>query len=79
MTSERHELSVVAFMQDGATPHFARDVKTFLLNIFTKDQVISRYCKFMSPSRSPDLAQKIATLVELKDAIRKMVTCYTQL
>ena len=50
---ERHALLVVAFMQDGAPPHITRDVKTFLLESFTKDRVISHSCKIQWPSRSP--------------------------
>ncbi|GBM02257.1 hypothetical protein AVEN_108806-1 [Araneus ventricosus] len=52
---ERHALPVVTFMQDGAPPHFAREVRAFLLETFTEDRVISRGCKFKWPSRSPDL------------------------
>ncbi|GBM76861.1 hypothetical protein AVEN_3915-1 [Araneus ventricosus] len=54
---ERHELPVVTFIQDGAPPHFAREVRTFLLEIFTDYGVMSRGCKFKWPSRSPDLTR----------------------
>lgn len=86
---ERHALPVVTFMQDGAPPHIARDVKMFLLATFTEDRVISRGCKFQWPSRSPDLTpadfwlwgylksrvyrNSPNTLVELKTAIRRTV------
>ncbi|GBM71228.1 hypothetical protein AVEN_120612-1, partial [Araneus ventricosus] len=86
---ERHALPVVTFMQDDAPLHFAREVKTFLLETFTEDRVISRGCKFKWPSRSPDLTpadfwlwgylksyvyrSSPTTLVELKDAIRRTV------
>ena len=47
---ERHELTVVTFMQDGAPSHISRDVKTFLLESFTKDRVILiRGCKIQWP------------------------------
>ena len=52
---ERYALFVVTFMQDGAPPHIAHDIKTFLLESFTEDWVISPDCKFQWPTRLPDL------------------------
>ncbi|GBN12368.1 hypothetical protein AVEN_101403-1 [Araneus ventricosus] len=56
---ESHELPVVTFMQNGAPPHFAREVRTFLLETSIEDRMISRGCKFKWPSRSPDLTRQI--------------------
>ncbi|KFM64536.1 hypothetical protein X975_10113, partial [Stegodyphus mimosarum] len=83
---ERHALPVVTFMQDGAPPHIARNVKTLLLESCTEDQVISRGCKIQWPLRSADLTPAdfwlwgylrsrvyqgfSTTLVKLKNAIR---------
>ena len=52
---ERHTLHVDTFMQDGAPPHTARDVKTFLLESSNEDVVINRGCKIQWSSRSPGL------------------------
>ncbi|KFM65430.1 Hypothetical protein in type-1 retrotransposable element R1DM, partial [Stegodyphus mimosarum] len=70
-------------------PYIARDVKTFLLESLTENQVISLGCKIQWPSRSPDLTPTDfwlwgylksrayrgypSTLVELKNAIRLTV------
>ena len=51
----RHALLVVIFIQDGVLPHIALTVKTFLLDSFIEDQVISCSCKIQWPSRSSDL------------------------
>ena len=91
---ERGVLSTVIFMQDGAPPHAASTVKTFLLKTFGEDRVISRGCKIKWPPRSPDLTpvdfwmwgylkslvyrSTPSTLPELKDAIRQAVSGISQ-
>ncbi|GFS78702.1 uncharacterized protein TNCV_3148761 [Trichonephila clavipes] len=42
-------------MQDGATSHTANPVKTFLIQTFGEDRIVSRRCRYPSPPRSPDL------------------------
>ena len=51
---ERHASPVVSFMQDGAPPHIAHGVKSFLLESSPKTEW-SRGCKIQWSSRSPDL------------------------
>ncbi|GFT28816.1 uncharacterized protein TNCV_3585341 [Trichonephila clavipes] len=71
-------------MQDGATSHTANPVKTFLIQTFGEDRIVSR------PPRSPDLTPADfwlwgclksrvylsgpSSLPELKDAIRREVS-----
>jgi hypothetical protein len=45
----------IIFMQDGAPPHIHKDVKSFLIEKFTSDRVISRNFAQFWPLRSPDL------------------------
>ena len=87
---ERHAFPVVIFMQDGAPPHIATDVKTFVVKSFTEDRVISRVSKIQWPARSLDMNTADfwlrrylksrayrgfpTTLVELKKAIRLTVS-----
>ncbi|GFW35306.1 DUF4817 domain-containing protein [Trichonephila clavipes] len=80
---QRGQISNVTFMQDGATSHTANPVKTFLIQTFGKDRIVSMY---PWPPRSPDLTPADfwlwrylksrvylsgpSSLSELKDAIR---------
>ncbi|GFU74896.1 hypothetical protein TNCV_2488431 [Trichonephila clavipes] len=52
--STRSDLNVT-FMQDGATSHTANPVKTFLIQTFGEDRIVSRRCSTHMPPRSPDL------------------------
>ncbi|KAJ4447824.1 hypothetical protein ANN_09832 [Periplaneta americana] len=54
-TQERNYGHTIIFMQDGATPHVARQVKDLLLETFSSDRIISRQFPHAWPSRSPDL------------------------
>jgi hypothetical protein len=88
---ERDALSTITFMQDGATSHTATPVKAFLIQTFGEDKIISRGCRFPWPPRSPDLTPADfwlwgylksrvylscpSNLSELKDAIRREVSC----
>ena len=49
---ERHALPVVIFVLDDVLLHIARNVKTFLLESFTEDQVISYCVRFSCPSQN---------------------------
>ena len=62
---ERQALPVVTFMQDDVPSNILRDVKTFLLESFTVDQVISRYCKIQWPLRLSDLNPAVFWLWEV--------------
>ncbi|GFS74640.1 uncharacterized protein TNCV_3977851 [Trichonephila clavipes] len=49
------QISNVTFMQDGATSHTANPVKTFLIQMFREDRIVSRRCRYPCSPRSPDL------------------------
>ncbi|GFV31725.1 uncharacterized protein TNCV_2438171 [Trichonephila clavipes] len=86
---QRGQISNVTFMQDGATSHTAKPVKTFLIQTFGEDRIVSRRCRYPWPLRSPDLTPADfwlwgylkshvylsgpSSLPELKDAIRREV------
>ncbi|GFU72243.1 uncharacterized protein TNCV_369981 [Trichonephila clavipes] len=85
---QRGQISNVTFMQDGATSHTANPVKTFLIQTFGEDRIVSRRCRYPWPLRSPDLTPADfwlgylkshvylsgpSSLPELKDAIRREV------
>ena len=53
---KRHALPVVTFMQDDSPPHIAFEVRTFLYESFTENQVINRGYKIQSFSRSQGLS-----------------------
>ncbi|GFT79908.1 uncharacterized protein TNCV_4598171 [Trichonephila clavipes] len=77
-------------MQDGATSHTANPVKTFLIQTFGEDRIVSRRCRYSWPPRSPDLTPTDfwlwgylksrvylsgpSSLPELKDVIRRKVS-----
>ncbi|GFX50012.1 DUF4817 domain-containing protein [Trichonephila clavipes] len=87
---QRGQISNVTFMQDGATSHTANPVKTFLIQTFGEDRIVSRRCMYPWPPRSPDLTPADfwlwgylksrvylsgpSSLPELKDAIRREVS-----
>ncbi|GFW88204.1 DUF4817 domain-containing protein [Trichonephila clavipes] len=87
---QRGQISNVTFMQDGATSHTANPVKTFLIQMFGDDRIVSRRCRYPWPPRSPDLTpadfwlwgylksrvylSSPSSLSELKDAIRREVS-----
>ncbi|GFX91229.1 DUF4817 domain-containing protein [Trichonephila clavipes] len=87
---QRGQTSNVTFMQDGATSHTANPVKTFLIQTFGEDRIVSRRCRYPWPPRSPDLTPADfwlwgylkssvylsgpSSLPELKDAIRREVS-----
>ncbi|GFU45010.1 uncharacterized protein TNCV_4235181 [Trichonephila clavipes] len=87
---QRGQISNVTFMQDGATSHTANPVKTFLIQTFGEDRIVSRRCRYPWPPRSPDLTPEDfwlwgylksrvylsgpSSLPELKDAIRREVS-----
>ncbi|GFX86893.1 DUF4817 domain-containing protein [Trichonephila clavipes] len=87
---QRGQISNVTFMQDGATSHTANPVKTFLIQTFGEDRIVSRRCRYPWPPRSPDLTPADfwlwgylksrvylsgpSSLPELKDAIRREVS-----
>ncbi|GFX23774.1 DUF4817 domain-containing protein [Trichonephila clavipes] len=87
---QRGQISNVTFMQDGATSHTAYPVKTFLIQTFGEDRIVSRRCRYPWPPRSPDLTPAVfwlrgyleshvylsgpSSLSELKDAIRREVS-----
>ncbi|GFU59386.1 transposable element tc3 transposase [Trichonephila clavipes] len=52
---ERQCLQTTIFMQDGATPHIARQVKALLSVNLGDNHVTSRHFPDARPSRSPDL------------------------
>ncbi|GFV21403.1 uncharacterized protein TNCV_2371601 [Trichonephila clavipes] len=52
---ERQCLQTTIFVQDGATPHIGRQVKSLLSANFGDNRVISRHFPVAWPSRSPDL------------------------
>ncbi|GFV73870.1 DUF4817 domain-containing protein [Trichonephila clavipes] len=52
---QRGQISNVTFMQDGATSHTANPIKTFLIQTFGEDRIVSRCCRYPWPPRSPDL------------------------
>ncbi|GFX09840.1 DUF4817 domain-containing protein [Trichonephila clavipes] len=84
---QRGQMSNVTFMQDGATSHTANPVKTFLIQTFGEDRIVSRRCRYPWP---PDLTPADfwlwgylksrmylsgpSSLPELKDAIRREVS-----
>ncbi|GFX45012.1 uncharacterized protein TNCV_3430611 [Trichonephila clavipes] len=77
-------------MQDGTTSHTANPVKTFLIQTFGEDRIVSRRCRYPWSPRSPDLIPADfwlwgyliyrvylsgpSSLSELKDAIRREVS-----
>ncbi|GFV39343.1 uncharacterized protein TNCV_1230451 [Trichonephila clavipes] len=87
---QRGQISNVTFMQDGATSHTANPVKTFLIQTFGEDRIVSRCCRYPWPPRSPDLTPEDfwlrgylksrvyvsgpSSLPELKDVIRREVS-----
>ncbi|GFV43890.1 uncharacterized protein TNCV_485141 [Trichonephila clavipes] len=87
---QRGQISKVTFMHDGATSHSANPVKTFLIQTFGEDRIVSRRCRYPWPPRSPDLTPAdfwlwgylksrmypsgSSSLPELKDAIRREVS-----
>ncbi|GFV80905.1 DUF4817 domain-containing protein [Trichonephila clavipes] len=87
---QRGQISNVTFMQDGATSHTANPVKTFLIQTFGEDRIVSKRCRYPWPPRSPDLTPADfwlwgylksrvylsgpSRLPELKDAIRREVS-----
>ncbi|GFU87007.1 DUF4817 domain-containing protein [Trichonephila clavipes] len=87
---QRGQISNVTFMQDGATSHTANPVKTFLIQTFGEDRIVSRCCRYPWPPRSPDLTPEDfwlwgylksrvylsgpSSLPELKDAIHREVS-----
>lgn len=52
---QRQCLDSTVFMQDGATPHIATQVKDLLQRTFGNDRIISRNFPTAWPARSPDL------------------------
>ncbi|GFW84700.1 DUF4817 domain-containing protein [Trichonephila clavipes] len=44
---QRGQISNVTFMQDGATSHTANPVKTFLIQTFGEDIIVSRRCRYL--------------------------------
>ncbi|GFX77245.1 DUF4817 domain-containing protein [Trichonephila clavipes] len=86
---QRGQISNVTFMQDGATSHTANPVKTFLIQTFGEDRIVSRRCRYPWPPWSSDLTPADfwlwgylksrvylsgpSSLPELKDAIRREV------
>ncbi|GFV54464.1 DUF4817 domain-containing protein [Trichonephila clavipes] len=52
---QRGQISNVTIMQDGATSHTANPVKTFLIQTFGEDRIVSRRCRYPWSPRSPDL------------------------
>ena len=54
LTAKR-KLSKTIFMQDGAPPHIATEVKKYLSATFTEKIVISRHFNQQWPPYSPDL------------------------
>ncbi|GFY10401.1 DUF4817 domain-containing protein [Trichonephila clavipes] len=87
---QRCQISNVTSMQDGVTSHTANPVKTFLIQTFGEDRIVSRRCRYPWPPRSPDLTPADfwlwgylksrvylsgpSSLSELKDAIRREVS-----
>ncbi|GFW50589.1 uncharacterized protein TNCV_2888911 [Trichonephila clavipes] len=87
---QRGQISNVTFIQDGATSHTANPVKTFLIQTFGEDRIVSRRFRYPWPPRSPDLTPADfwlwgylksrvylsgpSSLPELKDAIRREVS-----
>ncbi|GFW76862.1 DUF4817 domain-containing protein [Trichonephila clavipes] len=87
---KRGQISNVPFMQDGATSHTANPIKTFLIQTFGEDRIVSRHCRYSWPPRSPDLTPADfwlwgylksrvyqsgpSSLSELKDAIHREVS-----
>ncbi|GFT28300.1 DUF4817 domain-containing protein [Trichonephila clavipes] len=87
---QRGQISNVMFMQDGATSHTANPVKTFMIQTFGEDRIVSRRCRYPWPPRSPDLTPADfwlwrylksrvylsgpSSLPEPKDAIRREVS-----
>ncbi|GFS52223.1 uncharacterized protein TNCV_4849631 [Trichonephila clavipes] len=87
---QRGQISNVTLMQDGATSHTAYPVKTFLIQTFREDIIVSRRCRYPLPPRSPDLTpadfwmwgclkscvyvSSPSSLPEMKDAIRREVS-----
>ena len=53
--AKKKKLSSTIFMQDGAPPHFAINVRNYLTQTFGYDRVIRRGCQHIWPPRSPDL------------------------
>ena len=53
--TKKKKLGSTIFMQDGAPPHFAINVRNYLTQTFGYDRVISRGCQHIWPPRSPDL------------------------
>lgn len=54
LLEETGEMDEIYFMQDGAAPHFAKTVRSFLSDTFPA-RVIGRGCDIPWPPRSPDL------------------------
>ncbi|GFV12721.1 uncharacterized protein TNCV_1366911 [Trichonephila clavipes] len=87
---QRGQISNVTFMQDAVTSHTANPVKTFLIQTFGEDRIVSRHCRYPWPPRSPDLTPADfwlwgylksrvylsgpSSLPELKDAIHREVS-----
>ncbi|GFU24280.1 DUF4817 domain-containing protein [Trichonephila clavipes] len=87
---QRGQISNVPFMQDGEISHTANPVKTFLIQTFGEDRIVSRRCRYPWPPLSPDLTPEDfwlwgylksrvylsgpSSLPELKDVIRREVS-----
>ncbi|GFT49663.1 DUF4817 domain-containing protein [Trichonephila clavipes] len=87
---QRGQNANVTFMQDGATSQTANPVKSFLIQTFGEDRIVSRHCRYPWPPRSPDLTPVDfwlwgylkshvylfgpSSLSELKDVIRREVS-----
>ncbi|GFV69801.1 DUF4817 domain-containing protein [Trichonephila clavipes] len=52
---QRGQISNIIFMQDGAINHTANPVKTFLIQTFGEDRIVSRRCRYPWAPRSPYL------------------------
>lgn len=90
LLKQRRKFSKTIFQQDGASPHVAGVVQTFLRENFGEERIISRSFPFAWPPRSPDVAppdywlwgmlkskiykQKPTSIEELKRVIRKAVS-----
>lgn len=90
---ERNCLETTVFMQDGAPPHIAKEVKKLLRDTFGADRLISRGFDNAWPPRSPDLnpcdfylwghlkdmvyRERHASVADLKSSIKRHVRCVT--
>jgi len=53
--SAKRKMKSLIFMQDGAPPHYAKNVRDYLTKMFGENRVISRGFPQAWPARSPDM------------------------